>query len=182
MKKKSSQTLIETIVATAIVTIALVGILSLALSTLSLGGQTTEWVQAISLAREGVEVCQAIRSTNWFNEGGVWPFGLNNGVYVFDYGDTALDTATNGDIDSCQNCKLCFNLTTKIYTHADDSGNCAAGLNTTGFRRIVTIANGDDLGTNCNNNCEKVATVLVKWTEKDRPHQVVLEKKFTDWR
>ncbi|MDD2646397.1 MAG: hypothetical protein PHV78_00515 [Patescibacteria group bacterium] len=182
MERKSSQTLIETIVATAIVIIALVGILSLALSTLSLGGQTTEWVQAITLAREGVEVCQAVRSTNWFNEGQTWSFGLDNGVYVFDYGDTDFDTAANGNIDSCLNCKLCFDPTTKIYSHADDSGNCTVGLTKTLFRRIVTIATGDDLGTNCSANCEKVATVLVKWTEKDRPHQVTLEKKFTDWR
>ena len=177
-----AQTLIETVVATGVVTMALVGILSLALSTLSLGGQTAEWSQAINLARESVEVCQAVRSYHWFQEAQSWPYGLENGTWVANSGATDFDTAANGDIDSCRNCKVCFDDTAKTYSQADDNGDCALGFTLTGFRRFISIADGSDLGGDCSNNCEKSAIVTIKWEERGRAHQISLEKRFTDWR
>jgi len=178
------QSLIETIAATGIVTIALVGILSLALSTLALGGQGTEWISAINLGREELEICQAIRSSNWFNENQVWPFGLDTGPWVANYGATGL-TAATADINNCNNCIVCLNSADQSYSQADNDGSCGA-LILTNYRRLITISNGDDLddlgGTACGNDCERKVQVNVQWTQETQTHNLLLEKRFTNWR
>ncbi len=183
--KSHGQTLIETIVATGIVTLALVAILSLALSTLSMGGQSTEWVQAISLGREAIEKAYAIRASNWFNEAQKWPFGLTDGAKIVNYNDSSFTTASGSDISTCNNCKLCLDSTNKIYLHADDNGDCAPGLTLTEFRRLITVATGDDLGDVCpdtGDGCEKKVSTTIQWIERGRTHHIVLEIRLTDWR
>jgi len=177
----AAQTLVETLVATSIVTIALVGILSLALSTLSLGGQSADWISAVNLSREELEICQTIRASNWFNESQQWPFGLDTGSYVANYGDTTLTAATASNISTCNNCIVCFNPTTQGYSQADGSGSCG-GLVLTTYRRLITIASGDDLGGVCANACEQKIQVTVQWTHTNQSHNFVLEKRFTNWR
>jgi hypothetical protein len=176
-----AQSLVETIVATSIVTIALVGILSLALSTLSLGGQGAEWVLAINLGREELEICQTIRASNWFDEATSWPFGLSTGEWVANYGDTSLTTSTPSGINNCLNCIVCFNPADQTYSQADGSGSCGA-LTRTNYRRLITIANGDDLGGACGADCERKVQVAVQWTQENQTHNILLEKRFTNWR
>ena len=175
------QSLIETIAATGIVTIALVGILSLALSTLALGGQGAEWILAINLGREELEICQTIRSSNWFNENQPWPFGLDAGSWVANYGAAALTSATTSDINTCNNCMVCFNPADQSYSQADNNGSCGA-LVLTNYRRIITISNGDDLGGDCGNDCEREIQVSVQWNQETQTHNLFLEKRFTNWR
>jgi len=174
------QTLIETIVATSIVIIALVGILSLALSTLSFGGQGAEWVSAINLGREELEICQTIRASHWFNENQSWPFGLDTGFWVANYGATSL-TAATANINNCNKCIVCFNPANQTYSQADSSGSCGALTRTT-YRRLITISSGDDLGGICSANCEQRVQVAVQWTHGSQTHGFVLEKRFTNWR
>ena len=176
----AAQSLIETIVATSIVTIALVGILSLALSTLSLEGQGAEWILAINLGREELEICQTIRSSNWFNENQSWPFGLDDGPWVANYDDSVLIAAT-ADINNCNNCIVCFNPSDQSYFQADESGNCS-GKTVTNYRRLITISSGDDLGGACSADCEQKGRVTVQWIQKNQTHSFVLEKRFTNWR
>lgn len=179
----AAQSLIETIVATGIITIALVGILSLALSTLSLGGQGAEWILAVNLGREELEICQTIRASNWFNENQSWPFGLNTGEWVANYGDTSLTTSTPSGISNCLNCIVCFKPSDQSYFQADTGGSCSAGTGVvTNYRRLITISSGDDLGGACSADCEQKVQVTVQWTHENQIHNFVLEKRFTDWR
>ncbi len=177
---QKSQTLIETVVATGLIIIALTAIISLSLSSLAYGSQSVEWLIAINLAREGIETCRAIREGNWVNENASWPFGLTDGNFVANAGAISLTTASNSNIDQCGNCRLCLDQTTKQYFHAEASGSCGSRLSTV-FRRLINITNITEL-PDCGGNCEKKITVIIKWIEKGRPHTVSLETRLTNWR
>jgi len=177
-KQNKAQSLIETIVAIGIIVIAIVAILSVGLTSMVLGGQSTERVQATNLAREGIEVINAIVSSNRLDPNQSWPFGMTaDDIYVLDYNDTALDTAAIFDggetIDNCTNCYLCKQAS-DLYTQA----NC---LSHQVFRRMVTISAGDDLGGNCS-SCEKKLVSTIYWIERGREHSLSLESHLTDWR
>jgi len=65
----SGQTLIETIVAIAILTTGIIGGLALAIQSLSSSERVTEEIIAINLAREGAEFVRNVRDTNWLQNG-----------------------------------------------------------------------------------------------------------------
>lgn len=175
----SAQSLIETIVAIGIVVTAIVAILSLGLTHLTLGGASSERVIAINLSREGIEVIHAIRDSNWLDPDQSWPYGLTpNDDYILNYNATSLTAATFDGaetIENCTNCYLCQDLTYDYYTHTD----CVVEEV---FRRMITISAGDDLGGNCSADCEKKIVSTVYWTEHENEHSVSIETRFTDWR
>ena len=177
-KQNKSQSLIETIVAIGIIVVAIVAILSVGLTSLVLGGQSSERVLATNLAREGIEVVYAIVSSNRLDPDQSWPYGMtSNDIYIIDYNDTALDTAATFDgaetIDNCTNCYLCKQVS-DLYTHVD----C---LSHQVFRRMVAVSAGDDLGGNCS-SCEKKLVATIYWIERGREHTLSLESHLTDWR
>lgn len=174
-----SQSLIETIVAIGVIVTAIVAILSVGLSHTILGGQSAENIQATNLAREGIEVINAIVSSNRLDPDQSWPFGITtNDIYVVDYNDTSLGTVATFSgaetIDNCTNCYLC-KQTNDLYTHTD----C---VQQEVFRRMITVSDGDDLGGNCSNNCEKKIVSTVYWIERGREHTLSVEYHLTDWR
>jgi len=182
-KQNKAQSLIETIVAIGIIVVAIVAILSVGLTSMILGGQSSERVLATNLAREGIEVVYAIVSSNRLDPNQSWPYGMTvDDIYVIDYNDTALDTAATfdngGTIDNCTNCYLCRQAS-DLYTHTD----C---LSHQVFRRIVTVSPGDDLDDegvgNCDDNCEKKLVATIYWIERGREHTLSLEAHLTDWR
>jgi len=177
-KQNKAQSLIETIVAIGIIVVAIVAILSVGLTSMILGGQSTERVQATNLAREGIEVVNAIVSSNRLDPDQSWPYGMTpNDIYIIDYNDTALDTPASfggGEtIDNCTNCYLCKQAS-DLYTHTD----C---LSHQVFRRMVTVSAGDNLGGNCS-GCEKKLVATIYWIERGREHSLNLEFHLTDWR
>jgi len=181
---KKAQTLIEVLVATGLITVALLGILSLAASTFAFGGQITEWTTAVALAREGIEVCQAVRGNRWLNENESWPFGLENGDWIANADATSLVPASSSNINQCYNCLICFDPTTKKYFQADDNGSCGSAIPTT-FRRLINISSGDDLGSFCPDppdDCEKKIRLTLQWTKRGQTYSISLEKRLTNWR
>ncbi|MBI4363229.1 MAG: prepilin-type N-terminal cleavage/methylation domain-containing protein [Candidatus Doudnabacteria bacterium] len=65
MNKQSGQTLIETIVAIFVLTLALSGGVALAIYALSNSARSFSQIVATNLAREGIEVARAMRDSNW---------------------------------------------------------------------------------------------------------------------
>ncbi|MDD5625895.1 MAG: hypothetical protein PHG83_01870 [Patescibacteria group bacterium] len=178
--KRSGQSLIETIVAIGMITVAIVAILSVGLSNLMLGGQTSERVVATNLAREGIEIVNAIRNSQRLDPSKSWPYGVETGNWVVDYlDDTDLTlSASDATISQCDNCNL-YTTGNDVYTRDSGSGNTL-----TIYRRLINISNGDILGGNCLNagDCEKIITSTVYWMERGRPHSIELETHLTDWR
>ena len=144
MKNKYSQaqSLIETIVAVNIVVIAVVAILGVGLAHLSLGGQSAERVAATNLAREGIEVILAIRNSNWLDPDLSWPYGLTNGDHIVDFNSYSLTFATFDGTETIANCDNCYLCRQTSGDYVDTHLHC--GSNEV-FRRMITIADGDDL-------------------------------------
>ncbi len=181
---KKSQSLIESVVAISIVVIAVVGIMSVGLAHLSLGGQSAEMIIAINLAREGIEIVSATRNSNLLDATQSWPYGLTNGSYRvgFDPDDPDGFVMTSASFDGgdtveyCTNCCLYQDADAEYYYHKDDCSTLSQ------FHRLITIENGDNLGENCSNDCEKKIVSSVYWEERGRPHTISFEVHFTDWR
>ncbi len=174
--KRSAQSLIETIVAIGMITVAIVAILSVGLSNLMLSGQSSERVMATNLAREGIEIVNAIRSSQRLDPDQTWPYGVTDGNWILTYSTETLSTAATfsdgSDIANCTNCYLCRHTTDDYYYP------CAQEEV---FRRLVVVSAGDDLGGNCS-GCEKKIVSTVYWAERGRPHRIQLETRLTDWR
>src|SRR6056297_883499 len=98
--KQSGVTLIESLVAMAIVVVGLVAILSLVLITMSRARISKEQIVATTLAREGLEIVRTVRDTNWLRDIDCWGdpdgdgadnyCGLINDYYAVDYTDSEL--------------------------------------------------------------------------------------------
>lgn len=71
MNKQSGQTLIETIVAIAVLTTALTAGLALTIYVLSHSDRSAEQVVAVNIAREAVDVVRNMRDTNWLESDAV---------------------------------------------------------------------------------------------------------------
>ena len=65
--RNSGQTLIETIVAIAILTTGIIGGLALAIQSLSSSERSSNEIIATNLAREGAEVVRQVRDSNWLD-------------------------------------------------------------------------------------------------------------------
>ena len=175
LKHHSAQSLIETIIAIYILVLVIVAILSVGSNYLVLGGQTSERIIALNLAREGLGVVQAIRNSNWLDPNQSWPYGITEGDHLVDFYsdrfDAEMGTPNDSDIAKCDNCALCQQAD-GYYIH------CAEG----NYKRLITVSNGDNLGVNCNNDCEKKVVSKVYWVDQTGSHTVETEMRLTDWR
>lgn len=77
--KEAGFTLVETLVALVILTMALIPILAVSSSATRLSEVIKDDLVASGLTQEGIEVVRAIRDTNWFN-GRPFDSGLGSGV------------------------------------------------------------------------------------------------------
>lgn len=181
----SSQSLIETLIAVAVAALAIIAIASLGQAFLNLGGQSEERVLATNLAREGLEVAQAIKMSYELNPDPEkdWLKKFAEGSYRLQWNSENLDDLLSPDnltIEDCTNCLLCLEGETggpPVYTH-----NCSSYEGAV-FKRIVKVENFDEFtcvedGTDCARRV--ISTVC--WSEKGNSHKVSLELILTDWR
>lgn len=106
IKNKSGQSLIELIVAVAIIQVGLLSVWSLFLSNFNAEREAELRIVGANLSREGIELVKNIRDSNWLRgdrgevneEGTIWPWdeGLISGAYSISYDNGALeDEATS---------------------------------------------------------------------------------------
>lgn len=101
IKNNSGQSLIELIVAVAIIQVGLLSVWSLFLSNFNAEREAELRIVGANLSREGVELVKNIRDSNWLRadqgevneEGKIWPWdeGLNSGIYSISYDDGSLE-------------------------------------------------------------------------------------------
>lgn len=104
VKNKSGQSLIELIVAVAIIQVGLLSVWSLFLSNFNAEREAELRIVGANLSREGIELVKNIRDSNWLRgdrgevnkEGTIWPWdeGLNFGIYSVSYDNGALEDET----------------------------------------------------------------------------------------
>lgn len=171
-RNQRGQSLIETIVALGVITVALSGSISLAIFSLRAVGTSQNRLVALHLSWEGIEVAQHIRDSNYL-AGAAFNAGLNGGA----------DTTAIATFDPATNTWLMdFSATTMNDNSAQlfqqggvyqQSSLVIAGT-ATPFRRLLTIDNSV---------ADEVRVVsTVQWTEGSDTRSVDAERIFYDWR
>ena len=96
MSQLKGFTIIEVLIAVAVITIGVLGILGVIYQTTSYIALSSSRLVAIYLAQEGMEIVRNIRDTNWLNNRS-WDEGLNiMGEWEAVYDESALTTFQEG--------------------------------------------------------------------------------------
>ncbi len=168
-KKQSGFTVLELIVVMFIISLGLIGVLSLAVQNIKVSGLNKNELIASQLAQEGLELVRSIRDKNWLTSGNDWKLGAGagsgsdiyqDGIYAIDYNNGIMDVVGIGDI----NAKLKING--GFYEHG-------AGGDTI-FSRVITIIN------NAADYMEIESKV--RWGERGEMHSYTVSTALYDWR
>jgi Tfp pilus assembly protein PilV len=164
MKKYSKQragfTIVEIITVLFIVSVGLIGVLSLIIKNIQSQTYNKYNLIAYQLAQEGVELIREVRDTNWLN-GRDFNYSLANGSYYLDYANQAPVNATSPE--------PLFITPEGYYIH----GGVGSGVDS-GFRRLITVEN-------VSNHSIKVVS-SASWAIKNRSYSYDLETILYDWR
>ncbi len=145
-------TLMETLIATAIMLVSVAAIFALGGQTFQAAQQSEARFTAAFLAQEGIEIVRGVRDNNWL-EDVAWDKGLDAGTYIADYKDQTLSAYSNTPLKKESN---------GFYQY--DSGS------DTSFSRKIEIS---DKTTN-----SFLVTVTVSWGDS----QVQVKDKLWNWR
>ncbi len=193
LRSQSGQSLVEMIIAIAIIITGLVGALTLTISNLSGVDEAGTRVVASNLAREGVEVARNFRDANWL-QNLAWDSGLSLGndftaIAVFNpltkmWG---LDFTPNAATDAAA----------KLYRSPENlylQDVIPLGGTPTEYFRLITLdpicfnvaAQTENItGNPCGGGEEKIGIRIkseVKWTLSGRARDVVIEDRIYNWR
>lgn len=165
MKQESGFTLIETLIAVLLISLAIVTFLSTTSRGMNTTRQALNQTIAQTLAQEGIELVRNVRDSNFLSGGQLpWDSGLTNCVVGCSISQWPNPVQLN-PCTSMQN--ACAELRTDQYGRYMHNQNMLAGA--TPFKRIVTITpSGDGI----------VVTSYVGWGE-DR--QVKVTAYLTNW-
>lgn len=195
---KRGQGLLETIVAIGVVMTGLVSVMALVISNLNTQRDAAMRYQAISLAREGIELVRNRRDTNWLTpDAGTWE-GLPEGggtalgtdfIPAFEPGSTdavALIVAAEQGYQVCQ-------ADSGVFFQEGDG--CTEGVErATIFSRRITLEQFDcdaELPELNRMDCDSFSqqddvairvTALVTWQQGDRERNVTVTQTLYDWR
>ncbi len=176
LKTDAGFTLLETIIAIAILSMAILGPLELASRTIGSAVVSQNQITAFYLAQEGIEYVRNVRDNNFLDPSNPpWLDGLNNCfgadgcvVDVPNYDQNNPSDSSAACVGECPNLKYDGD-TGYFYNHAygDD----------TIFRRTVKIT--ENIGENPNEaNVESV----VYWKGKFKGKSVVLQENIFNWK
>ncbi len=151
-------TLLETIVAIFVITVGIIGVLSLVTQTISSATFSSHRLIAAYLAQEGIEIVRNIRDTNWLRSLG-WNNGLGTGEYEADYQASSLSNFSGSPL----------NLENVTGYYGYDGGNA------TKFTRKITIGAGP-IADSLNIKVE------VFWEEKGKPYSIPAQENLYNWK
>lgn len=163
MGKKNRQsgfTILEVIVVMLIISLGLLGIISLTTQNIRVQYINKNNLIASQLAQEGLELVRNIRDTNWLTVGSAWNQGLADGNYKIDYVNGMQPVAGINDA------KLYVNGS-GFYQHTP--------LSETNFNRLITI-------TNSGTAASSTVRSEVQWKEKNNVFKYIAETELYDWR
>ena len=158
IKNKLGFSLLEVIIAIFIITLGLIGILSLVVQSIQVQYINKNNMIASQLAQEGIELVRNIRDNNWIDGLG-WKSGIGTGFYIIDY-----INGINSNISD-----------TKLYI--DGNGFYKHGLEatTSNFNRLIEITDTDN-----GDGIDVKSTVI--WQEKNNSHSYIAETELYDWK
>ncbi len=153
-------TIVEALVALAVLSIALVAAVSAATSSIVIADSIRNALVAANLTQEGIEVVRALRDENWFAS------------RSFDFGLTGCATGCRVEYNATSllalgsNPPLKFDSGTGLYAYA-------AGVETA-FRRKITIEQISSI--------ELKVTSEVTWAERSRDRLTKAESHLFNWK
>jgi len=176
-------TLLEIIVAVAILSVGIVGSLGLINRTIVLGGAVSKQLIGAYLAQEGMEVIHNIRHTNWIEDGIPalspvdWDDGISaDGNYCVNYDTTKANIVQPPNCDASSSWELFIveDLDKKSYVHAGPIG--------TVFKRHINITHlNDDNGTPLDLNDDEIYMLVKSFVEWDTG-SIQAEGRLYDWK
>jgi len=160
---KSGFTIIEVIVILFVMSMGLIGVLSLIVQNIQSQSYNKSNLIAYQLAQEGVELIRKVRDSNW-RAGLPYDDKLADGQYFMDYTDTAPQAHNSANPDEL----ILRKDASDFYT------NNPLEMNQTIFSRLITIAAVDSSALR--------VVVTISWSETGRNYNYDLETILYNWR
>lgn len=169
-------TLVETMVAVAVLAIALVGPFAAVNNSLNASYVARDQLIASSLAQEGMEYVRSIRDDNYLN-GRTWADGLSSlGCYGTTPSQYCSIDPTRGDIHQASNAMTAYSSRSSVpalYVSATGLYNQQSSGTVTRFTRTVQLQAVGDHEIN--------ATLVVSWISSHQSYSVTITDTLDDW-
>ncbi len=163
VKTRKGFSILETVVSLAIITIGIIGILSLFTQTIRSGEMSFNQEIAANLAQEGIEVIRNKRDSNWMTIPKIdWNYGITATEYKVNFKNDIWE------IVSANGFQQLYLRDNKIYTHEITD-------TLTIFERKIEIDNSEE-------NILKI-TSTVQWTERGntQPQKIIMKDNLYNW-
>lgn len=164
-RAKNGFSLIEIITVLFVVSLGLVGLLSLIIQNIQSQSYNKDNLIAYQLAQEGAELTRKIRDSNWRGAKSAFSTILHSGVYYMDYNDSALNVYNSNNPSAA----ILRQDANGFYTH-----DLSASTPSSGFSRLITITNGPHGSVNIK--------VTVSWSANTRNYHYDLETSLYNWK
>lgn len=159
--KKSGFSLIEVMAVLFVVSLGLIGVMSLIVQSIQVRYINKNNMIAYQLAQEGIELIRHVRDTNW-QQSEPWLTDMGTGEYCIDYKNPS-PSATSG-----QGCRL-YMGTDDFYDNTNDAGDTATAF----FRKVVV-----------NQTATSTADIAadISWKDHNKDYSYHLETVLYDWK
>ncbi|MEI6529747.1 MAG: prepilin-type N-terminal cleavage/methylation domain-containing protein [Candidatus Falkowbacteria bacterium] len=161
IKNRSAFSLIEVITVLFVISLGMIGVLSLIVQNIQSQSLNKDTLIAYQLAQEGVELIRQVRDTNW-HEGRAWNANLGYGDYYMDYTDSA---PINAPTKSYGNLRQDAN-----GMYLDNPLSTFTGID---FYRIISIKDQSP---------GMLVISTIYWSDHGRNYNYSLEAVLYDWR
>jgi type II secretory pathway pseudopilin PulG len=172
-KQQYGFSIMEVTVVIFIITLGLLGVLSLAAQSIKISNTNKNELIASQLAQEGLELVRNIRDTNWLTDGNDWVLGSgagNNSDDIIQDGTYTIDNSIiNYMVDDIDD--IAANLLIDVngaYSHSMGSASP--------FNRLITINNWNTYTDFIEVKCE------VQWKEGGGIHNYIASTVLYNWR
>lgn len=161
----------EVVIAIMIITMGMVGVLSLVIQNVKAQYINKNVLMATGLAQEGLELVRNIRDLNWLTIGNAWKDNIvGDGTYTIDYGGAI-------NYRSLDSIKMAINSIDEagasLYVDSNGFYTHTVTATATNFYRLITVIdNGDYLDVKC----------AIRWKDGTQDHNYTAETYLYDWR
>ncbi|MDD4271922.1 MAG: hypothetical protein PHF50_03925 [Patescibacteria group bacterium] len=161
----SGISILEVVVAMMIITMGMIGVLSLVIQNVEAQYINKNVLMASGLAQEGLELVRNIRDLNWLTPGNAWNQNIvGDGTYIIDYrGPASISQAINSISED--GARLYLNGS-GLYTHETSAAP-------TNFYRLITAVDHTDY---LDVKCE------IRWKDGAQNHNYTAETYLYNWR
>jgi Tfp pilus assembly protein PilV len=183
IKKNESSgfTIIEAMIAAAVISVGLIGILTLCTVSMKFGRISLNRVIAANLAQEGIEVIRLMRDNLWLNDpdGDANPW--NNPPFDTDTEGIVVWNPSSGEWTWNEKSESYYsNSDSQVGFYLDAQGRYIQGSSSpqTNFYRIIKISSGAD----SDGYFFRQVVSKVKWKEGNKFYEIQTEDRLYNWK